>query len=716
MNEYDDLILRAKKELNDWKFGIEERLSREAWEKWNKLSPSQKKIIPEPKITKIQQPNPPNWFSNEVAPAIHLYKEQEIIRRLNSLGFPFDFSNLDVDSLLRFVLRKRTDEEKRLYFERHQKEAPEWKRISQVEFIDHFENIINQMRIEGKFTLEQQNKINIKQIKKDEFVNLIFDLTSMRRAAFNELRDFDKKYTTIDENGKEWYYKSSRWFDKKINIGTDDPINIFIEEPTLDLAIWSIIVKDALAVHQGYIYPRGLHYYLKGKKQKIPKLKKGRGKWENKQDWKVYSENEDENPYLNRQLNHLRYYGFIPQESVGDRRTKEGIVFEDHSYYKKATKPELEIKIGMKYGEFTQLQIPKIVLFTEKGHMQPLLEQISNDYIMGYFAAIGQISIRTAYDFYQDIKENGGQAIIFTLNDFDEGGISITRTFARKIQRHALEDRDLPPDKRVHIMIIPLLFQQQDIDSFEKVGVEKDYYVNKKKKKVWRYYIDQIYEYSAKSGISPKDYILKRIKDYLNEDLIIPRQQLKEEDYLRKNAYILSLQESVGISNLNEYFSSLINEIKEKDGIIKIQQFLDEESYENYIKNTIKDFRYENQIEKEIKELMAKSEEEKKELRQTTTNEDKLNELLKKTDLIYDNEILKLEDKYKLEEKLIKNEEDTILYTEAPYMENLGLLNRQANLRKSSITYPTKEDIEEFTQEIVHENIEDFLQKEFNKT
>ncbi len=597
----DKLLLeRAKEELRAWKFGYMDRLQKQAYSNWEqtykrlqeqlKMDPENKqiqKVVADhyhnrPEIRPLNTMNPPQWYIDNVARTITMYESTLLDSELDGYtstirkGIRVPITSLNTKELFNLLWDEPDNNRKR-----------DW-----MELKTHFGVPLKSKKDFDNFYNNAQRLYQLNHLIGRKFEGMD------EQEIQDEVERIGKKYHNAVTYGEQTGLipvGTGRGIGTRdfFTIGSKDPVMIFAKEPTIYHATWSVIVKDALTQHDGYIYPRGLHYYLKGKQQRVPD-RFAQERWNPDGDdgfapYGTIKDDYDDYQYLTGDvLNPLRYYGFIPQESIGDKRTTERITFADHKFYEGAELPRLEVKVGLTDTKFTQLDIPQIILFTEKSHISPLLEQIANKYIMGYFAASGQMSIRSSYDFYQDVKRMGGQAIIFTLNDFDTGGLSITQSFARKIQRHALEDRDLPDDKRPNIIIIPLIFQKKDLINFQQAGIHPNEKEGKKDKKLMiHYYIDQIYEYAAKKGITPMEYIIERIKDYISTDLIRERQQLTESDMIKKREFYESLHEAIGISNLDEVFDELMEKVKADGRIQKLNNWLDNQIPEDHINRTI---------------------------------------------------------------------------------------------------------------------------------
>lgn len=670
------LVDRGRDLLKIYFEGIAEKVSRIQLEDFDKTYESKEdKSIPKPVLKYVQEPNPPKWFMEKVVPSINMIiqnyiyeqfdeKGQIKLQKIGAKAGTYDkiFSTTDSSEKLYENLLVRKKDGKSKIDGRLNKKTQEL-----LLYLARYFRFIN----DRKTYIESQSE---KKRSKD----------SLKQPFFFKANDEGFTYSMIPG------HKAA--LEKRIKVGTDDPVTIFMDSPSLYLAIWAVIIKDAIEKNDGMIYPRGLYYWLRGLNVEIPSLAGGvKNKFKQCQQrtWhrnlffttfdteerikktKPFDIEERYDTIINV-LRDLRYYGFVGDEEVGDRRNADVIRFDQAEFYKKAKKPELRIDISITHDPLVELKIPPIILTTEKGQIQPLLQKLADKYILGYFVSTGQFSLRAVYDFYQWVKAHGNQAIVFTLNDYDKGGVSISQSFARKLQKYGLEDSD-----PASIIVIPLIYQDKDIKAMQNAKIE---FIRKKDERNGRtyntYQIDQIYQLCSTIGSSVEDYIIQRIRDYIHKDFIVNRRELLKLNEKQHSDLIAELNERLGL-DVDAELSKYKKELEDEKVIQDIRRTLDELSPEYFYKN-VKDINFDNFLKQEKQRL--------------DNEKQKHIDFAIDADISIDKEYLKILEDAK--ESLYKDKENKIPYIDpnaplilqsnAPFFINAALINRQSSLFEDS--------------------------------
>lgn len=673
------LVDRGRDLLKIYFEGIAEKVSRIQLEDFDKTYEGKAdESIPIPKLKYVQEPNPPKWFMEKVVPSINM--------------------------IIQNYIYEQFDENGQIKIRKIGAKAGTYDKIFNT--TDSSEELYNKILIKGR---NDKFKVDGRLNKKTQ--ELLFYFARYLRFISDRktyIESQSEKKKSKDPLKQPFYFKTNdegftysmipghkAALEKRIKVGTDDPVTIFMDSPSLYLAIWAVIIKDAIERNDGMIYPRGLYYWLRGLNVEIPTLAGGlknnfkqcqQRTWHRNLFFTTFDTEERvkktrttepfdiEERYdtIINILRDLRYYGFIGDEEVGDRRNADVIRFDQAEFYEKAKKPELRIDISITHDPLVELKIPPTILTTEKGQIQPLLQKLADKYVLGYFVSTGQFSIRAVYDFYQWVKAHGNQAIVFTLNDYDKGGVSISQSFARKLQKYGLEDSD-----PASIIVIPLIYQDKDIKAMQKAGIE---FIRKKDERSDRtyntYQIDQIYQLCSIIGSSVEDYIIRRIRDYIHKDFIVNRRELLKANENQYSALIAELNEQLGL-DVDAELSKYKKALEDKEVIQDIRRTLDELSPKYFYQN-VKDINFDNFLKQEERRL----------------DNEKQKHIVsaKDADIPIDKEYLKILEDAK--ESLYKDKENVIPYIDpnaplilqsnAPFFINAALINRQSSLFEDS--------------------------------
>jgi len=325
---------------------------------------------------------------------------------------------------------------------------------------------------------------------------------------------------------------------------------------------------------------RGLHYRLQAQPIAWFKGKKGNkyvtrygGNPDDPNYFKVNNEHYND---LIRGIKLARFAKLIPMEKVIEKRITTGVQPATPGILPEITRktftPHIHAEITPVKDFEIQVSIPIIVLFSEKGELQPIFEELTKRYFISYYIAAGEISVTAAKDIYQYIKNHARNAIILTFTDADRSGISIPVNIARKIQWFIEQDqRDSPG-----IIVYPLAVNEQQVAEMKKLGIRPvtKQYKGKSPETINAYELDALDALAAKEGVSLFNYIDMELRKLLPlvlhkagagceewEGSLLPRSTLDNHYDVEFKAL-----QSLLKKNLDETVQKLKKEITESKG------------------------------------------------------------------------------------------------------------------------------------------------------
>jgi len=251
------------------------------------------------------------------------------------------------------------------------------------------------------------------------------------------------------------------------------------------------------------------------------------GTHEEEEDWKKTT----------KYLTLARYAGIVEMNRVVDKRITAGVqptnlplsLKKDFTDVDKQYTPKVEFDIKI-INEFPfKLQIPVIILFSEKSELLGLFEYLANKYYIAYYIGMGEISVSGSKQIYDFIKSNSRNGIILTFSDYDYSGINIPVALTRKIQYFIESDASDKPN----IIIYPFAISELQLPELRdpKYGIPKNPKVYQRIQKTV-----SVYELVALELLAEKKGI--KYFDYIDEQLIalFPELLIKKSDIEKKRA------------------------------------------------------------------------------------------------------------------------------------------------------------------------------------
>lgn len=300
------------------------------------------------------------------------------------------------------------------------------------------------------------------------------------------------------------------------------------------------------------------------------------GTHEEEEDWKKTT----------KYLTLARYAGIVEMHRVVDKRITAGVqptnlplsLKKDFTDADKHYTPKVEFDIKI-VNEFPfKLQIPVIILFSEKSELLSLFEYLADKYFIAYYIGMGEISVSGAKQIYDFIKSNSRNGIILTFSDYDYSGINIPVALTRKIQYFIESDSSDKPN----IIIYPFAISELQLPDLRdpKYDIPKNPKVYMRQKKTVSVYELVALELLAeKKGIKYFDYIDEQIIALFPE-LLIKKSDIDTKRKKKQKSIFTMIQNRINkkidtIPTLKDTINTEISPLFDANNHIEISNYMD---------------------------------------------------------------------------------------------------------------------------------------------
>lgn len=222
---------------------------------------------------------------------------------------------------------------------------------------------------------------------------------------------------------------------------------------------------------------RQLYYRINSRQICIPKVSKAskiKGTQIRALNGELIAPTYDDNTYkrINELLDNARYSGLIDYQQIRDRKVVHDIQ-PSPLYFKKRAKtltykPSPKVRIDFEPFHIT-LDMPIIVIITEKFEFDHIFEKLANKYFIFYYSLEGQMSITNAKKVYDFIKSTSRIGIVLAVSDHDPSGASFGTAIYRKLQYFTAQDKD--KDKPT-IIVKDWLIGEQELTEIRQLELE----------------------------------------------------------------------------------------------------------------------------------------------------------------------------------------------------------------------------------------------------
>ena len=338
-------------------------------------------------------------------------------------------------------------------------------------------------------------------------------------------------------------------------------------------------------------HARAVHYKLLSENIGFPTFTKHNG-------WQLskYVGSSTQWDNLKEGLTESRNAGLIPFDMMVDRRVPFEVKPSSYVVSKARQdifEPSMNLDLKLNEDFSLDIEVPQIILYSEKSEMGYVLEKLAEKYAnIGYFLGRGQISTSNASELYQFIKKHGENAIILALNDFDNSGLNISQSLARKLQYHVQRDKS---ENKPKITVHQFAISPKDAEEFEKKGIEMGIKVykggdEKTAKKIYELAALDILAYDE--GISITDWFDKELRKIIKHDpdclecsTLISHDQIKQKREQEEAKLKTEIEQSLN-SNLETHpiTEKIVDELRltsKANGSFDLDDYLD--SLNHYI-------------------------------------------------------------------------------------------------------------------------------------
>jgi len=402
---------------------------------------------------------------------------------------------------------------------------------------------------------------------------------------FAKMRDDVIKKCQIEQKLPQSVCSSQKYIQKHMLVQTDtDSFSIRNGTNPRTLYVSNLLAKlypptkNEHGEFENKYHVRASHYRLLSEGIGFPVFESGKGYALKRYDGsnKMYN-------VLKEAITEGRNAGLIPMKQIFDAR----VIFEPRPLDFKLGQarddkfqPNLTFDLNLNKNFDLDIDAPVIMFYSEKSELKSVLDHLTSKYAnISYMLGKGHISVSNAAELYQYIKTHGQNAILYTLTDFDETGLEIAQTLARKIQFHIQNDTS---ENKPQITVQQFAISPKDAKALEKKGVEMGIKIYKRGegKSGKKIYELAALEILARSdGIPLSEWFENELKNKIKPNSLISKEQIKtrrknEEERLKDKieANLNHLLEKVPRS------SEIVNELRitpVAEGKFEIDDYID---------------------------------------------------------------------------------------------------------------------------------------------